>query len=174
MQKSRTISYHPEGNGVLERFHRTLKERFLTSHKSTDWVNLLAPSLFAYRITPHNATSMPPFQLTYGFTPQIPQDWPLRFSGNGESYVSSLRTFWDLVKRHNGEAGIARRLLNVGDLVLVRKHRNNKLERPWDGPHPITKILGPTTIEVANQGTIHVNRLKFFSAAPSPLVGGGM
>lgn len=168
MTKSRTTAYHPQGNGALERFHRTLKERLLTSSNGKDWVNSLPPALYAYRTVPHSTTAMTPFQLTFGFTPQIPQDWPTAFSDKKEGYVESLRKYWSMVHCKEGEPGkINNRKLHINDLVFVRIPQVTKLQRPWSGPHRILQIKGPTTVEVADIGVVHVNRLKFFSAASS-------
>ena len=75
--KSRTTAYHPEGNGALERFHRTLKTRLVTAlNGRTSWMERVHAALFAYRTSVHSATGLTPFQLVFGFTPAIPADWP--------------------------------------------------------------------------------------------------
>ena len=112
MKKSRSTPYHPEGNGALERFHRTLKERWLTS--SRNWVDSLPAAMFAYRTVPHSQTAMTPFQLTYGFTPQIPQDWPASFSDNKTGYVEQLRAYWSLVRESQGGARVAKAYITCG------------------------------------------------------------
>ena len=175
MRKTRTTPYHPQGNGALERFHRTLKERLITANSNKDWVTNLSPALFAYRTVPHSTTSMTPFQLTFGFTPQILQDWPTAFSGNTKGYVQQLRSYWDMVTCRQGEPGLARKPLHVGDLVFIRVPVVSKLEKPWSGPFRVIEIKGPTTVDVETKGIVHINRLKYFGAgaASSPEEGEG-
>jgi transposase InsO family protein len=64
VKRRRTSPYHPQANGVTERFNRTLKE-WLSSH-NTDWEEKLPEVLFNYRITKHSSTQVAPFVLVYG------------------------------------------------------------------------------------------------------------
>ena len=66
-----TSGGHPQTDGLVERFNRTLKQMLskLVSKGGRDWDQLLGPVLFAYRTTPHASTGMSPFYLMYGETP---------------------------------------------------------------------------------------------------------
>ena len=141
IRKTHTTPYHPQGNGALERFHRTLKTRLLTS--AQNWVDSLPSALFAYRTVRHSGTCMSPFQLTYGFSPQIPSDWPTAFCRGPQSLVPTLREWWNNVVTKLGDPGSIRCRLKPGNLVLVRVPNAKKLDKPWTGPMKITRILGP-------------------------------
>ena len=59
--------YHPQTNGVLERWHGCLKGiLWRTSSDDRQWDDLLKFILLAYRATPHRVTSFSPYELVHG------------------------------------------------------------------------------------------------------------
>ena len=71
--KSRTIPYHPECNGNIERFNRTLESmiRCFIEENLEDWDELLAPLLFASNTAVHVTTKCSPFEMAYGRKPRL-------------------------------------------------------------------------------------------------------
>ena len=59
--------YHPESNGMLERWHRVLKTILTKSGDHKSWDRLLPLALFACRDAPHTATGLSPFEVLYGW-----------------------------------------------------------------------------------------------------------
>ncbi len=67
--------YHPESNGMLERWHSTLKAMLRKSGRGRkEWDLLLPTLLFAYREAAHEAIRFSPFELVFGRAVRGPLD----------------------------------------------------------------------------------------------------
>jgi len=74
--QTRTTAYHPQGNGQVERFNRTLEAMLAktVSEHQQDWDQHIPKLLFAYRTAIHEATGYTPFHVTFGHSPVLPVD----------------------------------------------------------------------------------------------------
>ena len=67
--------YHPQTNGLCERFNGTLKQLLRTfTAEYRDWERFLPHLLFAYREVPQESTGFSPFELLYGRRVRGPLD----------------------------------------------------------------------------------------------------
>ncbi len=89
-----TTSYHPQTDGLVERFNATLAEglsMYVSTHQK-DWDRYIDMILFAYRVSPNATTGESPFYLLYGREPRLPIDTTLLVSNsNLSSSVSVTR-----------------------------------------------------------------------------------
>ena len=71
IHQTRTTAYHPQGNGQVERFNRTLEamlsKTILENQRDRD--QQLPKVMFAYRTAIHEATGYTPFYIMYGRSP---------------------------------------------------------------------------------------------------------
>ena len=183
--------YHPQGNGVVERLHRTLNAMVakLTEVKG-NWANTVPMALYFLRSTPCSATGMSPFMARQGWEPATPLDllykaWAEQDAGNLDivdwielniERVESLRekSVATLAKSANArkekwDKKAKPRSFKVGDKVLVRKPGMcTKLEESWDGPFTVIKVNSPVSYAVdfgyRKSPSIHIQLMKVFKS----------
>ena len=76
IEKLNTTASHPQCNGVVERFNRTLKSmlRKQAVKFGMQWDKYLSGVLWAYRNTPHSTTGEKPSFLLFGFDCRSPTE----------------------------------------------------------------------------------------------------
>ena len=138
---SRTNSYHPEGNGQVERFNRTLLAMLCTlpeSYKS-HWKDHLNEVVHAYNCTCHESDGYSPFYLMFGHHPRLPIDLVFNLQSQAESitypcyvdnWLSAMRQAYDIAasqsKARGGRAKacydhkMPSSVLQPGDHVLIK------------------------------------------------------
>ena len=75
-----TTPYHPQANGLDERFNQTLQNmlvKFVHSKKSA-WSSYLDTCVFAYNTSRHESTRFTPFELMFGRRATLPIDIAFR------------------------------------------------------------------------------------------------
>ena len=68
----RTTAYHPQTNGMIERFHRTLKQSLRILSFQGGWVKTLPFVLLGWRNTPSRTTESSPAQMLFGTNTAVP------------------------------------------------------------------------------------------------------
>ena len=76
INKLKTSPYHPECDGLTERFNRSLKTMlscFVNDHQN-NWDELLPYLAYAYNTSTHATTNHTPYEILFGRQPKIPLD----------------------------------------------------------------------------------------------------
>ena len=160
VSKSKTSPYHAMGNGVIERYNRTLLSmlRTLDADQKLVWKEHLASLVHAYNCTRHESTGYSPFFLMFGRKPRLAVDIFLGLTDTGveNQAIKTVRRALEDAYRAATEAarqarkkqkrGYDKRIrgkgLQVGDFVLVRNvglKGKQKLANKWQTERFIVK-----------------------------------
>jgi hypothetical protein len=153
-----TTPYHPETNGKIERFNKTLKEMLthLVNNDATEWEERLADALLAYRNSVSVVTGFTPFQLLYARRARLPLTKALQAPGHNEPFGNRMdamatslrkaRVQTENSRKYNRER-LQRRAnaqeLQVGDTVIIKAEERMTLTSRWDPQWEVSRINGP-------------------------------
>ncbi len=75
-KRIRTTAYHPKANGMIERWHRTLKAAIMC-HNDPNWTRTLSTVLLGLRTHSRVDTGASPAEYVYGTTLRVPGEFLL-------------------------------------------------------------------------------------------------
>lgn len=168
IERSRTTPYHPMGNGLTERFNRTLLQMLgtLTTEQKQNWKMYVGPMVHAYNSLRQETTGQTPYFLMFGRQPRLPVDIAFQLDQENvkrpmTSYVTEmkdrLQKAYDIASRatkkaqerqkHYYDLKVRGNNIEVGDRVMVKivafdgKH---KLSNRWEEePYVVLDIPNP-------------------------------
>ena len=186
----RTSPYHPQTDGLVERFNGTLKGMLRKSAQEDgrNWEKLLPFILFAYREAPQESTGFSPFELLYGRDVRGPLDvvkeeWETSPKSK-ENVISHIMLMRERLERMTTlvqgnlrkvqgdqktwyDRTARERTLSPGEQVLVLLPTNtSKLLARWHGPYKVIRQVGRVNYLVAmperrkKEGVFNDNMLK--------------
>ena len=197
IQRLLTTTYHPQCNGMVERFNRTLKA-MLRKHATQygqQWDKYLSVVLWAYQNTPHEAKSEKPSFLLFGFDCRSPPDASFLppsgpITGEAGEYRRTLmesllsareiaaleiRAVQEKYRRQYDKSTEEFRCV-VRDWVFVRfpheeSGKRRKLSRPWFGPYRIISRRDPDLdvqkVYAPQDGVVKVHQSRVKPSPPS-------
>ena len=127
VNKSHTTAYHPAGDGLVERFSRSLFQMlraYVQQHNG--WEQYLPLVLYAYRTATHSSTGVSPFKLMFGRCAHKP---PLNTNSAHDvtSYQDELKAkfahLYDFVEVNNVGANNQQNISSIRILNLGLLHR---------------------------------------------------
>jgi transposase InsO family protein len=184
IKHSLSSPYHPQSNGLVERFNKTLCEGIAkVAEVIHDWDKYIQPVLYAYRTKELRISNRSPYILAYGKEPRLVQDE----SHGQRTLVERLMEITDKVPqlRESARRAIQRsqaqlneklqgnqRIFQKGELVWYydkakAMRHDTKLEPKWKGPYQINEVLQYGAYKLAIDGviigsTVNGNLLKPF------------
>ena len=194
IERTRTTAYHPQENGQVERFNRTVEAMLakMVGEHHSDWDKHLQKALFAYRTSLHESTGYSPYFVNFGRSPVLPVDVIVgrfdseRNDGSIPQYIKevrkTLKNAYDVI-RVNLDAAQKKRKdvkdkhcsemnFRIGDRVwlfnpAVRVGQAKKFSLRWRGPYTVCPVnYRIQLIGTTSTQIVHHNRLKLCHGDP--------
>lgn len=146
-KRHRTTAYHPQSNGMVERFHRRLKEALRAHQHPCQWVETLPIILLTLRTTEKEDIKHSPAELVYGEDLRLPgQFTPPDVNPHPLSFLPALRQAMSNLPPTQPRPPPQRSTyvpmeVKTAEHVLLRHdtHRG-PLARPYDGPYHVFRV----------------------------------
>ena len=165
-RKVNTTAYHPQTDGLVERFNRTLTDMLAKTVETsgTNWDEWLPYVLFAYRSSLQQSTSESPFFLLYGRDARLPTSelleaettrYPFEITDYKMELMTSMSEAWQLARSNVEKAQCRQKRchdqnakepkFSVGQRVFVfmpaaKSSKAYKFAKPFEGPYRITAL----------------------------------
>ena len=180
INKTRTTPYHPQSDGLVERFNRTIQTilSMYVKEDQSDWDVHLPYAMMAYRASEQDTTGVSPNRMMFGREVSLPLDLlisdtnPNMVPQEPETYATELyerlqKAFSVARQKIVGEQKRQKRLYDakvkgkpyaVGDRVwlyhFVRKiGLNPKLQSHWKGPYVVIKRISDSVYRIKHLQT---------------------
>lgn len=137
IRKSRTTTYHPQGNGIVERVHRTLKDRLRTNSRS--WSESLSSAV--YDINRSTSNGFSPFRQVFDREGLPLRDWPKR----PDSASDETKSFCPP---------------HAGDMVALRVQNPMPLSPKFSGRYVVQSRPSKFVVVLASGRSVNIRNVK--------------
>lgn len=170
VRHSRTTAYHPQANGLVERFHRHMKSALRARLTGPNWIDELPWVLLGIRTAPKDDLGTSSAELVFGEPLTVPGDFIPTASDTKHvsTYLPALRDKVGSLapvptSQHRLHASSVPKELFLCQYVFIRRdaHRS-ALQHPYEGPY---KVISPgQKVFIIDRGgkaeTVSIDRLK--------------
>lgn len=189
IHKTRTTPYHPQSDGMVERFNQTLERHLakVVDNNQHNWDEHIPLFLLAYRTAVHESTVATPAYANFGRELRLPADMlsgcPSDAAKDFSDYVSDLRVKMLEIHEQIRDAGLQasdrsktrydrkanHASFEEGSLVWLhnpirKKGKSPKLQASWEGPYEVVTRINDVTYRIRKSPRspmkiVHVDRL---------------
>ena len=161
--KIKTSPYHPQSNGILERWHRTLKTALMCSPE-IPWTRLLPTVLLGLRSAYKEDLGASPAEMLFGTTLRIPGEFftSSQPEANPQAFLNNLRQHFKAIRPVPTAHHIKPRHFLLKDLeTCTHVFRcldliKPPLTPPYSGPHKIARRMSQKNFEIDINGDLKV------------------
>ena len=167
----RTTVYHPCANGLVERFHRTLKAAMRAQPNPSNWTEFLPPIMLTLRTTVMEDLTCSPAQLVFGTTLHLPAQFvspstpfsDLDPSSHADRLTLAMHNLHPTAPRTQHPAHhVPSDLQHCSHVFLCTDAHRTPLQSPDEGPFKVLKLTPKHfTIELHTKpSTVSIDHLK--------------
>jgi transposase InsO family protein len=169
IQHQMTTAYHPQANGMIERFHRQLKDSLRARLCGQDWMTHLPWVLLGLRAAPKEDTAVSSAEMLYGLPLTLPGQFLEAIEPPASEFLQKLQ---DTVVTQSfptrpvpacrSSDSLPKGLMEATYVYLRRDGNKPPLAQLYQGPYAVIK-RGPKvfTLQVGRQTeVVSVDRLK--------------
>lgn len=161
-----TSAYNPRANGMVERFHRQLKNSLKALNDDPSWTLHLPLVLLAFRATTKEDLKLSSAELVYAAKLRLPADITLTDTSddnsNPTSFAKLIRSRIDSIlptpsRPTSAESTIPKALKDCDHVLVTDNTVRTPLQRPKQGPYSILKRNRHTFTIATENGPKDVN-----------------
>ena len=143
----RTTAYHPQANGLCERFHRSMKAALRASLTDSNWLDKLPWVMLGLRTAPKEDLQSSSAELVYGQVLRVPGDFMPEATSSWSaskqrfSMLEAAKVFAPIpTSQHGIPTSRLPKNLHSANFVFIRhdSHRG-PLRPPYDGPFKVVR-----------------------------------
>ena len=171
IQRIRTTAYHPQANGLVERFHRYLKAAIRCAEEDGTWSQVLPLVLLGIRTTHRRDLGATPAELVLGENPRIPAELLATSTESSDpmssEFIPALRSYFAKIRSCETSTAstpvfVPKSIENCTHVFVRTDSVKKGLEAPYQGPYRVIRRLRKQVIIERNgkNDTVSVDRIK--------------
>lgn len=146
----RTTAYHPQANGLCERFHRSMKAALKASLTDDNWVDKLPWVMVGLRTAPKEDLRCSTAEMVYGQPLRVPGDFlpntsvPWLATAQRALLQNTVRAFAPIPTAQHGTpvSRVPVELRSAEHVFIRHDAHRGPLQPPYDGPFRVLERVG--------------------------------